>query len=218
MNSFQFTGAIADLYKLAMDNRRNSHPRYQVNQPVSLLIGNNGCRVFCDLKDMSLTGAGLTSVPLRYMPQTFKILITSENVALPCKLRWIEGTEVGVQFIGDPEQVLKEHEPQQSSMVTDVRQTVANLLPSGRAKADAVATELGLTRPTMHRRLTEQGAGFTELHDTLCRDLAERYIAEENLNFQQVAFLLGYADQSAFSVAFKRSTGLSPEDARAQTA
>ena len=33
----------------------------------------------------------------------FKILITSENVALPCKLRWIDGTEVGVQFVGDPD-------------------------------------------------------------------------------------------------------------------
>ncbi len=86
-----------------MKNRRNRHPRYQVGRPVSLLIGNNGCRVFCELKDMSLTGARLASVPLRYMPQTFKILITGENVALPCKLRWIEGTEVGVQFTGDPD-------------------------------------------------------------------------------------------------------------------
>ncbi len=59
--------------------------------------------MFCELKDISLTGAGLTSVPLRYVPQMFKILITSENVALPCKLRWIDGTEVGVQFVGDPD-------------------------------------------------------------------------------------------------------------------
>jgi AraC-like DNA-binding protein len=111
-------------------------------------------------------------------------------------------------------QVLKSHEPQQSSLVADIRQTIANLLPSGRAKADTVATELGLTRRTMHRRLAEQGISYRELHDTLCRDLAERYIAEETLNFQQVAFLLGYADQSAFSVAFKRWTGLSPKEAR----
>jgi len=52
---------------------------------------------------MSLTGARLTSVPLRYVPQTFKILIDSENVALPCKLRWIKSGELGVQFIGDPD-------------------------------------------------------------------------------------------------------------------
>ena len=88
-----------------MNNRRNAHPRHQINRPVSLLIGNNGCRVSCELKDMSLTGARLASVPQRYIPQTFKILITSENVALPCKLRWIESGELGVQFIGDPERL-----------------------------------------------------------------------------------------------------------------
>lgn len=103
MNRFQFTRTRADLYKLSMNNRRNRHPRYEVGRPVSLLIGDNGCRVFCELKDMSLTGARLSSVPLRYMPQTFKILITGENVALPCKLRWIDGTEVGVQFTGNPD-------------------------------------------------------------------------------------------------------------------
>ena len=62
---------------------------------------------------MSLTGARLTSVPSRYIPQTFKILINSENVSLPCRLRWIEGSELGVQFIGEPEyrhNIYDEHE------------------------------------------------------------------------------------------------------------
>ena len=85
-----------------MDNRRNSHPRYEVSQPVSLLIGNKGYHIFCELKDMSLTGAKLASIPMRYLPERFKILITSENVELPCRLRWIEGRKAGVQFTGDP--------------------------------------------------------------------------------------------------------------------
>ena len=38
---------------------------------------------------------------MRYLPERFKILITSENVAVPCRLRWIEGREAGVQFTGD---------------------------------------------------------------------------------------------------------------------
>lgn len=52
---------------------------------------------------MSLTGAKLASVPLRYLPERFEILISSENVVLPCRLRWIEGRKAGVQFIGDPD-------------------------------------------------------------------------------------------------------------------
>jgi len=86
-----------------MNNRRNFHPRYDVNRPVSLLIGNKGCSVFCEMKDMSISGAKLTSLPLRYLPQEFTILITDENVAIPCRLRWINGKQAGVQFIGEPD-------------------------------------------------------------------------------------------------------------------
>ena len=86
-----------------MDNRRNSYPRYDLNRPVSLLIGDKGCSVFCELKDMSISGAKLTAVPLRYLPERFRILITSENVALPCRLRWIDGKQAGVQFVGEPD-------------------------------------------------------------------------------------------------------------------
>ena len=86
-----------------MNNRRNSYPRYDLNRPVSLLIGGKGCAVFCELKDMSITGAKLGSVPLRYLPERFRILIDSENVALPCRLRWINGRQAGVEFIGEPD-------------------------------------------------------------------------------------------------------------------
>ena len=119
MYSFQFTCPLTFLYMMAMNNRRNSHPRYEVGRPVSLLIGDNGCRVFCELKDMSLTGARLSSVPLRYMPQKFKILITGENVALPCKLRWIDGTEVGVQFTGNPDYNHNIYDRHQTTMSAD---------------------------------------------------------------------------------------------------
>ena len=86
-----------------MNNRRTPQPRCKVGRPVSLLIGNNGCREICELKDMSITGAKLGSVPLRHLPERFRILISSENVALTCRLRWMKGSEAGVQFIGDPD-------------------------------------------------------------------------------------------------------------------
>lgn len=51
-------------------------------------------------------GARVTSVPLRYVPQTFRLLISSEDVVLPCKLRWMNGAELGVQFTGNPEHLI----------------------------------------------------------------------------------------------------------------
>ena len=86
-----------------MNDRRNTNPRYPVGKPVGLLIGNKEYHISCQLEDMSLTGAKLASLPVRYLPERFKILITGENVKLPCRLRWIEGRQAGVQFVGEPQ-------------------------------------------------------------------------------------------------------------------
>ena len=45
--------------------------------------------------------------------------------------------------------------------------------------------------------------------------LASRYLGEEELSFTEIAFLLGYSNPSAFSVAYKRWTGRSPRTSRA---
>ncbi|MGI9483790.1 MAG: helix-turn-helix domain-containing protein [Hyphomicrobiales bacterium] len=50
--------------------------------------------------------------------------------------------------------------------------------------------------------------------DDLRKDLALRYISQEELQLIDVAFLLGYANQSAFTNAFKRWTGKTPRQAR----
>jgi AraC-like DNA-binding protein len=82
-------------------------------------------------------------------------------------------------------------------------------------RAIKVAERLAMTERTMHRRLAEEGTSFSDIHESLCRDLAEKCLREEKLNLKKIAFLLGYSDQSAFSVAFKRWTGKSPMEFRA---
>ena len=50
--------------------------------------------------------------------------------------------------------------------------------------------------------------------DTVRRELAERYLAEPTLDLTDLAFLLGYSEQSAFQRAFKRWTGQTPGEYR----
>ncbi len=110
--------------------------------------------------------------------------------------------------------VLSEQKPEQASLTAQISQAIADLLPSGRAKAKLVARELGMTERTLHRRLALEGTSFGELHETLCSSLARKYLGEQQLTVKQVAFLLGYSDQSAFGVAFRRWTGRTPKEAR----
>lgn len=68
-----------------------------------MLFDHDNCRVFCELKDMSLTGARLAKVPLKSIPETFRFVITSEDVVLPARVRWTSDCEVGIEFTGEPE-------------------------------------------------------------------------------------------------------------------
>lgn len=110
------------------------------------------------------------------------------------------------------EEVLAKPRSSRSDLVVQVRQATSDLLPSGRAKASLVAREIGMTERTLHRRLADEGSSFSDILDNLRHELAVKYIQEETLNFKRIAFLLGYADQSAFSVAFKRWTGQTPKE------
>ena len=115
------------------------------------------------------------------------------------------------------ELVLEQHPPLRSDLASSIKETILRLMPRGQAKAKLVAREIGVSERTMHRHLADEGTSFSEIHASLRRVLAQKYIAEQDLSLQQIAFLLGYGDQSAFSVAFKRWTGLSPKQMRTRS-
>lgn len=112
------------------------------------------------------------------------------------------------------EQFLQSHETSQSVISAKVRKSMIDLLPSGRAKAKFIAAELGLTERTMLRRLADENTSFSNIREALRCDLAMKYIQDKRLSLKQIAYLLGYGDQSAFSVAFKRWKGHTPKEAR----
>jgi AraC-like DNA-binding protein len=48
-------------------------------------------------------------------------------------------------------------------------------------------------------------------------ELAKGYLEQEELSLDEVAYLLGYSEQSSFGRAFRRWTGSTPQSYRAQT-
>lgn len=102
------------------------------------------------------------------------------------------------------------------SLRVGLENTLAPLLPHGRARADEVAHRLGLTRRTLARRLASEGLTFESVLSELRADLAKRYLRNEGLAISQIAWLVGYKEVSAFTHAFKRWTGQTPAEARAQ--
>jgi AraC-like DNA-binding protein len=97
-----------------------------------------------------------------------------------------------------------------------VENAVAPMLPHGRAQLGDVARRLGLGQRTLARRLAAEGTSFNAVVDELKFDLAKRYLADPNLSVSEVAWLLGYQEVSAFTHAFKRWSGTTPRQARAE--
>jgi len=98
------------------------------------------------------------------------------------------------------------------SFAARVENAIAPLLPHGQARANPVATQLGMSPRTFARRLAEEGLTFSRLLNRLRLELARRYLVQERLPISKVAWLLGYKEVGAFSHAFRRWTGKSPSE------
>lgn len=97
-----------------------------------------------------------------------------------------------------------------SRHVDRVREVVIARLSSGEPDREDVARALGLGEKTLQRRLADEGTSFKALVDETRLDLAQRYLTDESLSLAEIAFRLGFAEQSGFARAFRRWTAVTP--------
>jgi len=90
-----------------------------------------------------------------------------------------------------------------------VRRVLAKQLESGDVSMALTAKRIGVSTRTLRRRLREEGTSHARLLDGLRHRLALEHL-KQGRPVSEVASLLGYADTSAFSKAFKRWAGASP--------
>jgi AraC-like DNA-binding protein len=94
---------------------------------------------------------------------------------------------------------------------TAVRKLILQLLPTGKAGQDTIASRLNMSRSTLQRRLQHEHTNYKELLENTRRTLAVDYVHDQRHSLSYIAFLLGFSDQSNFSRAFRRWTGKSPK-------
>ncbi len=93
---------------------------------------------------------------------------------------------------------------------------IQRLLPVRAPALSCVAAELHVSERTLRRRLQQEGAQFSELVSQVRRQLSQHYLERTTLSILEVALLLGYAEQSSFTAAFRQWFGQSPRDYRKQ--
>jgi len=92
------------------------------------------------------------------------------------------------------------------------------LLPTGRCSLTSVADILGVHPRTLQRELREMDADFRGILDRVRRGLVTDYLRDTSASLGQIAAMLGYRDQAAFTNAFERWFGMPPGRWRALSA
>lgn len=84
-------------------------------------------------------------------------------------------------------------------------------LPSGQVTIEQVAEQMKISPRSLQRYLHAEGTSFQKLLDQTRQSMATRYMRDSSVSLTQLSELLGYADLSAFSRAFSRWNGMSPQ-------
>jgi AraC-like DNA-binding protein len=109
------------------------------------------------------------------------------------------------------DEVLSSRRKQSGAWRLKVENAIVPLLPHGQATIGEIAEKLGVSKRTLTRLLASEGCTFSEILDAMRLDLAKFYLREQNLPISEVAWLLGYAEISAFNHACRRWTGKTPK-------
>lgn len=98
-----------------------------------------------------------------------------------------------------------------------VARQIAKELEGGDPSLATVARRLALSSRTLQRRLADEDTTFASVLDQTRRHVAEAYLKDRGLALTEVAYLLGFSEQSAFSRACQRWFHMSPTQFRTQT-
>ena len=104
--------------------------------------------------------------------------------------------------------------PAHPPLTAQVRRALREALSHDDAQLEAVARRLSMTGRSLQRRLKDEGESFQGVRDQVRRQLADRYLSHD-MSLAEISFLLGFSEPSAFFRAFKRWTGLTPLERRA---
>ena len=91
-----------------------------------------------------------------------------------------------------------------------VERLILESFSDGAPSAEEIARKLGMSRRTLTRRLSDHNLTFRQILDSVRLDVAHSYLHDTQLSLAEISFQLGYADQAAFTTAYKRWTGKTP--------
>ncbi|MFO1058603.1 MAG: AraC family transcriptional regulator [Dongiaceae bacterium] len=91
-----------------------------------------------------------------------------------------------------------------------LRRILRQMVEEGAATAQQAARALGLHPRTLDRRLSELGTSYRAILDEVRSEVACHLLRDSDLGIVEIGSLLGYANPSALTRAFRRWSGYAP--------
>ncbi|EPJ46184.1 MAG: hypothetical protein OFPI_34950 [Osedax symbiont Rs2] len=111
---------------------------------------------------------------------------------------------------------------QQQALISQTKHQIRKLIQqtptadSQTIRRQQVATCLNLSLRTFQRRLKLLDSNFQKIYDSVRHEVCLQLIADQELNFAQISYKLGFSNPSALQKAFKRWMKTSPSEYRSR--
>ncbi len=146
------------------------------------------------------------NVPLQFNQPVNSITVKSEALAWPV----LNGDSASFDALTSHAENLLLIRGSQQGIVWQLKSILPDALRGQAFRIGDVASQLNMSVRTLQRKLKESGQGYQALLDEVRKHLSELYLAEGTLSMSEIAFLVGYQEQSSFNHAFKGWNGMSP--------
>lgn len=111
---------------------------------------------------------------------------------------------------------LLESKEQNKDITHQLKAILPQALQRQTFRIEEVASQLNMSTRSLQRKLKELGQSYKTILDETRRSVAEMYLLDTTLSINEIAFLIGYQEQSSFNHAFKNWNGVSPSRYREQ--
>lgn len=118
------------------------------------------------------------------------------------------------ELLNKQAEVLLKALPNADSFLKKLQEVIVQTLNNKEPTVQNIAIQMDLSVRTFYRKLNQRGLQYSDIVKNIRKELAKNYLVETDLSLSKIAFLLGYAEQSAFSRAFKQWETLTPTEYR----
>lgn len=109
------------------------------------------------------------------------------------------------------EQMLKKlQSPAEPAWLGETRRLIVESFKNGSPDLTEIAKKMNTGPAALKARMARSSLTFRQLVEDVRYELALRYLQDPMLTLVDIAYLLGFSEQSAFQRAFKRSAGITP--------